>query len=33
LQGYLNEFTFRCNERHSKQTMFHTLLLRAAEAD
>ena len=30
LQGYLNEFTFRYNERHSEQAMFHTLLLRAA---
>ncbi len=30
LQGYLNEFTFRYNERHSRQAMFHTLLLRAA---
>jgi hypothetical protein len=31
LQGYLNEFTFRYNERHSEQSMFETLLLRAAE--
>jgi transposase len=30
LQGYLNEFTFRYNERHSKDAMFRTLLLRAA---
>ena len=30
LQGYLNEFTFRYNERHSQQAMFYTLLLRAA---
>ena len=32
LQGYLNEFMFRYNERHSKQAMFHTLLERAAAA-
>ncbi len=31
LQGYLNEFTFRYNERHSEQAMFKTLLLRACE--
>jgi transposase len=31
LQGYLNEFTFRYNERHSRQAMFRTLLLRAAD--
>jgi transposase-like protein len=30
LQGYLNEFTFRYNERHSKDVMFRTLLARAA---
>lgn len=30
LQGYLNEFTFRYNERHSQQPMFRTLLARAA---
>ena len=30
LQGYLNEFTFRYNERHSRQAMFRTLLARAA---
>jgi transposase-like protein len=30
LQGYLNEFTFRYNERHSQQAMFRTLLARAA---
>lgn len=30
LQGYLNEFTFRYNERYSEQPMFRTLLLRAA---
>jgi transposase len=33
LQGYLNEFTFRYNERHSRQAMFRTLLLRAAAAE
>jgi len=32
LQGYLNEFTFRYNERRSEQAMFKTLLSRAAEA-
>lgn len=32
LQGYLNEFTFRYNERHSKQAMFTTLLERAASS-
>ena len=31
LQGYLNEFTFRYNERHSASAMFRTLLLRAAD--
>jgi hypothetical protein len=31
LQGYLNEFTFRYNERHSEQVMFTTLLLTAVE--
>jgi transposase-like protein len=30
LQGYLNEFTFRYNERHSRAPMFRTLLARAA---
>ncbi len=30
LQGYLNEFTCRYNERHSTQAMFRTLLQRAA---
>ncbi len=30
LQGYLNEFTFRYNERNSREAMFRTLLLRAA---
>jgi transposase-like protein len=30
LQGYLNEFTFRYNERHARQAMFRTLLARAA---
>lgn len=30
LQGYLNEFTFRYNERSAEQAMFKTLLLRAA---
>jgi len=30
LQGYLNEFTFRYNERHSRTAMFRTLLTRAA---
>jgi transposase-like protein len=29
LQGYLNEFTFRYNERHSEIAMFRTLLERA----
>ncbi len=31
LQGYLNEFCFRYNERASEQAMFKTLLLKAAE--
>ncbi|HXB14742.1 MAG TPA: IS1595 family transposase [Solirubrobacteraceae bacterium] len=31
LQGYLNEFTFRYNERYSDTPMFRTLLARAAE--
>jgi transposase len=31
LQGYLNEFTFRYNERHSGTAMFRTLLARAAD--
>jgi transposase len=30
LQGYLNEFTWRYNHRHSRRAMFETLLLRAA---
>ncbi len=30
LQGYLNEFTFRYNERSAEQAMFRTLLARAA---
>lgn len=30
LQGYLNEFTFRYNERKSERAMFRTLLERAA---
>jgi hypothetical protein len=29
LQGYLNEFCFRYNERHSTDPMFKTLLERA----
>jgi transposase len=33
LQGYLNEFTWRYNHRHDRQSMFETLLLRAADAD
>jgi transposase len=33
LQGYLNEFTWRYNHRHDRQSMFETLLLRAASAD
>ncbi len=33
LQGYLNEFTFRYNERSAEQAMFKTLLLRAAEPE
>jgi len=31
LQGYLNEFTFRYNERYSDTPMFRTLLERAAQ--
>jgi hypothetical protein len=31
LQGYLNEFCFRHNERAAEQPMFKTLLLRAAD--
>jgi transposase-like protein len=31
VQGYLSEFTFRYNERHSRQPMFYTLLRRACE--
>jgi transposase-like protein len=30
LQGYLNEFTWRYNQRHSHEAMFRTLLARAA---
>jgi hypothetical protein len=32
LQGYLNEFTWRYNHRFHDQSMFYTLLLRAADA-
>ncbi len=31
LQGYLNEFTFRYNERRAEEALFKTLLSRAAE--
>jgi transposase-like protein len=31
LQGYLNEFTWRYNHRHSDEPMFHLLVSRAAE--
>ena len=31
LQGDLNEFCFRYNERGAEQSMFRTLLLRAAD--
>jgi len=30
LQGYLNEYAWRYNRRHSRQPMFHSLILRAA---
>jgi transposase len=30
LQGYLNEFTWRYNDRHDRKAMFETLLERAA---
>jgi transposase len=31
LQGYLNEFTWRYNHRHSNDSLFHLLIERAAE--
>jgi transposase len=31
LQGYLNEFTWRYNHRHSDESMFHLLVSRAAQ--
>lgn len=31
LQGYLNEFTWRYNHRHSNDSLFHMLIERAAE--
>lgn len=32
LQGYLNEFTWRYNQRYSNESMFHLLLQRATQA-
>jgi transposase len=32
LQGYLNEYTWRCNHRRSGESMFHLLIRRAAHS-